>query len=267
MRAYAAVFRMKFTGGLQYRAAALAGLATQFAWGFMELLAFSAFYRADPTAFPMSFEQTVSYIWLQQAFLALFMTWFFDRDIFDAILSGSIAYELARPADLYFRWFAQSAASRLSRAVLRCFPVLIVAFLLPGPLRMSGPASPAQLLLFLLSMSLSLVVVVSFSMLIYISAFHTLSPVGVRLMAAVTADFLAGGTVPLPFFPPALQTIAELMPFAAMQNMPLRLYSGHIAGAEAAQGIALQVFWAAALILLGRALMKRALGRVTVQGG
>ena len=26
MRAYAAVFRMKFTGGLQYRAAALAGL-------------------------------------------------------------------------------------------------------------------------------------------------------------------------------------------------------------------------------------------------
>ena len=55
-------------------AAALAGLATQFAWGFMELLAFSAFYRADPTAFPMSFEQTVSYIWLQQAFLALFMT-------------------------------------------------------------------------------------------------------------------------------------------------------------------------------------------------
>ena len=55
MRAYAAVFRMKFTGGLQYRAAALAGLVTQFAWGFMELLAFSAFYRADPTAFPMRF--------------------------------------------------------------------------------------------------------------------------------------------------------------------------------------------------------------------
>ncbi|MEZ7872295.1 MAG: ABC-2 family transporter protein, partial [Eubacteriales bacterium] len=82
-----------------------------------------------------------------------------------------------------------------------------------------------------------------------------------------TADFLAGGTVPLPFFPPALRTIAELLPFAAMQNMPLRLYSGHIAGAEAAQGIALQVFWAAALILLGRALMKRALKRVTVQGG
>jgi ABC-2 type transport system permease protein len=52
-----------------------------------------------------------------------------------------------------------------------------------------------------------------------------------------------------------------------MQNMPLRLYSGHIAGGEAARGMALQVFWAAALILLGRALMKRALKRVTVQGG
>ena len=267
MRAYAAVFRMKFTGGLQYRAAALAGLATQFAWGFMELLAFSAFYRADPAAFPMSFEQTVSYIWLQQAFLALFMLWFFEGDIFDAILSGSIAYELARPVDLYGRWYAQAAAGRLSRAALRCLPVLFVAFMLPGPMRMPGPAGPAQLLLFLLSMGLSLAVVVGFSMLIHISAFYTISPVGVRVMAAVTADILAGGTVPLPFFPPALRAVAELLPFAAMQNMPLRIYSGHIAGMEALRGMGLQFFWALALIGAGRVWMKRALRRVTVQGG
>jgi len=267
MRAYAAIFRMKFTGGLQYRAAALAGLATQFAWGFMEILAFMAFHRANPAAFPMSLSQTVSYIWLQQAFLALFMTWFFDRDIFDAILSGAIAYELARPADLYGRWFCQSAASRLSRAVLRCFPVLIIACMLPGPFGLKAPESLAQLGLFFLSMGLSLVVVVSFSMLIYISAFHTLSPVGVRIMAAVAADFLAGGTVPLPFFPAGFRQVAELLPFAAMQNMPLRIYIGHITGADALLGLGLQSFWALALIIWGRALMKRALGRVVVQGG
>lgn len=154
----------------------------------------------------------------------------------------------ARPADLYFRLVCP--VGRFA-PLPRCAALLPGADRLccPGPLRMSGPASPGQFLLFLLSMSLSLVVVVSFSMLIYISAFHTLSPVGMRLMAAVTADFLAGGTVPLPFFPPALRTIAELLPFAAMQNMPLRLYSGHIAGAEAAQGIALQLFWASAALI------------------
>ena len=39
--------------GLQYRAAALAGIVTQFAWGFLEILMFRAFYRADASAFPM----------------------------------------------------------------------------------------------------------------------------------------------------------------------------------------------------------------------
>ena len=41
--------------GLQYRAAALAGVATQFAWGFMEIMIFRAFYRADPASFPYEF--------------------------------------------------------------------------------------------------------------------------------------------------------------------------------------------------------------------
>ncbi|MDR2559396.1 MAG: ABC transporter permease, partial [Oscillospiraceae bacterium] len=75
MKTYLSLFRIRFINGLQYRAAALAGLSTQFAWGFMEILAFSAFFRANPAAFPMEFSHLVSYIWIQQAFLALLMPW------------------------------------------------------------------------------------------------------------------------------------------------------------------------------------------------
>ena len=46
----------------------MAGVATQFAWGFMEILLFHAFYQTDPAAFPMEFSQLAAYIWLQQAF-------------------------------------------------------------------------------------------------------------------------------------------------------------------------------------------------------
>lgn len=267
MSKYFAMIRIRFINSLQYRAAALAGIATQFAWGFMELLAFSAFYKADPSAFPMTFSQTVSYIWLQQAFLAIFMTWFFENDIFDSISSGAIAYELARPVDLYGRWFCQTTATRLARAVLRCLPILLVAFLIPGPLRMSLPPNPAAFLLFIPSLVLSLFVVVSFNMLVYITTFYTLSPIGVRIISAVLADFLAGATIPLPFFPEPIRKVAELLPFAAMQNMPLRIYSGNINGTDAFRGLALQLFWLATLVLLGRLLMKRALRRVIVQGG
>lgn len=65
MKKYRAFFRIRFLNSLQYRAAALAGVSTQFAWGFMEILAFVAFYRADPSAFPMGLSQIASYIWLQ----------------------------------------------------------------------------------------------------------------------------------------------------------------------------------------------------------
>jgi len=264
---YTAIFRMRFVNALQYRAAALAGMATQFAWGFMEIFAFAAFYRADPAAFPMAFSQTVSYIWMHQGFLALFMMWFWENDIADAIAEGSIAYEMVRPIDLYGRWFFQAAANRLARAALRCSPILLVAFLVPAPYRMGLPPSPGQLCLFLVSALLALGVVVAFSMLMYISLFYTLSPMGVRVIVAALSDFLAGAIVPLPFFPDPIRAVVELLPFAAMQNMPLRIYSGNIAGADALRGVALQAFWLAALTWIGRMGMGKALKKVVVQGG
>lgn len=267
MKKYLAVVKIRFLNSLQYRTAALAGMVTQFVWGFMEILAFSAFYKENPGAFPMEFSQTVSYIWMQQAFLALFMMWFFEHDIFASITSGSIAYELTRPIDLYDRWFCQSAANRLAKAALRCMPILLIALVVPEPFRMSGPAGIFQFSFFLISAVLSLCVVVSFSMLIYISAFYTLSPVGVRLIAAVLSDFLAGATIPLPFFPEPYRSVAECLPFAAMQNMPLRIYSGNLSGGDMARGMLLQVFWFLLLTLWGKLMMKNALKRVVVQGG
>ena len=89
-KSYRALFRIRFANSLQYRAAALAGVVTQFAWGFMYVLAFAAFYRANPAAFPMTFSQTVSYIWLQQAFVALFFIWFYDSSIISYISSHAV---------------------------------------------------------------------------------------------------------------------------------------------------------------------------------
>jgi ABC-2 type transport system permease protein len=267
MKKYLAIFRIRFINALQYRAAALAGIVTQFAWGFMEIFAFAAFYRANPDAFPMEFSQTISYIWLQQAFLALFGMFFWERDIEASVAEGLIAYEMVRPIGLYGRWFCQASANRLAQAALRCAPILIVAFFLPEPYWMSLPPDAEQLLLFLISAVLSFGVVVSFSMLIYVSLFYTLSSKGVRTIVSVLGEFFAGMIVPLPFFPEPFRAVAEALPFAAMQNMPLRIYGGNIAGADALAGIAFQIFWLAALLLIGRFAMRRALKRVVAQGG
>ena len=220
---YLALFRVRFQNEMQYRVAALAGVCTQFVWGFMEILLFRAFY-AGGSEMPMTFSQLVTYEWLQQAFLALFMLWFWDKDIIEAITGGNIAYELARPMDLYNMWFTRVAAQRIARALLRCLPVLLVAFLLPEPYRMSLPVSFGAFLLFVVSTALGLCVVAALTMLVYALTFFTMSASGVRIFAASIAELLSGAVVPLPFFPEKWRLLAELSPFAAVQNLPLRLY-------------------------------------------
>jgi len=259
--------KIYFLNGLQYRVAALAGIATQFGFGFLYISVYLAFYRSNPDAFPMEISQIVSYIWIQQAFLALFMMWFFEWSIFNTITSGGIAYDLARPMDIYGKWFCQCIASRIARTVLRCLPLLIVAFLLPYPYKLILPPGLLQFLMFLLSSLLALLVIVAFGMFIYISTIHTMNPVGIRAISAALSDFLGGHIIALPFFPDGFRQVAELLPFAAMQNMPLRIYSGNIAGIDAVYGIIFQVFWLIVLITLGKLWMKTSLMKVIVQGG
>ena len=226
MRAYTSFLKIRFINGLQYRTAAYAGIATQFAFAFMYIMLYQTFYKSTPTKAPMEFSQLSSYIWLQQAFLALFMTWILDNDIFSLITSGNVAYELCRPIDIYNTWFVKNCAIRLSKAALRCFPILIIAFLLPEPYKFTLPSSLAATLLFILAMFLGFLVVVSYCMLVYIFTFYTISPMGVRVALVMTAEFLSGGLVPLPFLPEWLTKYLYITPFAAMQNVPFRIYSG-----------------------------------------
>ena len=267
MKKYLSFFRLRFSMGLQYRAAALAGIATQFFWGFMEIMTFKAFYEADASAFPMSFSATASYIWLQQAFLAFFAAWMMENEIFDSIVNGNIAYELCRPIDIYHMWFSRSIANRMARAVLRCFPILIVAAFLPYPYGIALPASMMHFVLFLITLILGLAVTVSFCMLVYVLTFFTISPQGLRILFVSTVEFFAGAIIPLPFFPEKLQKLLELLPFASMQNVALRIYSGSMTDYEMQKAILLQVFWLVAVTAVGKLLCRVAEKKITVQGG
>ncbi|NMA95670.1 MAG: ABC transporter permease [Clostridiales bacterium] len=267
MKKYISLFRIRFINGLQYRAAAYAGIVTQFAWGLMEIMLYRAFYRANRAVFPMEFSQMASYVWLKQAFVALFMAWYLDNEIFMQISSGNIAYELSRPMDLYNMWFTKNMANRYARVLLRCIPILVVAIFVPKPYGLSMPPSPISFIMFLITAILGSITVVAFCMIIYINTFYTLSPSGMRSIAISITDILAGAIIPLPFFPEKVLRIVKLTPFASMQNLSFLIYSGNITGSEMWQGISLQVFHLIALIILGKVYMNRALKRVVVQGG
>ncbi|MGC4376645.1 ABC transporter permease [Fictibacillus sp. Mic-4] len=267
MNAYYSVLKLRLLTGMQYRAAALAGVATQFFWGFMYLLIFQAFYQQALYNPPISLNELVSYIWLQQAFLAFIMLWFRDDELFNLITTGNIAYELCRPCGIYGFWYAKLLAQRLSSAFLRCFPILIVAFLLPEPYRMKWPPSFTAFLLFLTALMLGLLLLVAISMFIYISVFMTMSPVGSLLMFGVIGEFFAGLVIPIPLMPSWLQKVTNLLPFRYTADFPFRVYSGHIPQNEALVGLFIQLIWLIVLVWLGRMALNKALRRVVVQGG
>ena len=267
MKKYISFFRLRFTMGLQYRAAALAGVATQFVWGFMYIMMYHAFYEGDAASFPMSFSATASYIWLQQSCFYKFGTWIMENEIFDANVNGNISYELCRPVNIYDMWFSRSVANRLSRAALRCFPILAFSLFLPQPYGLSAPAGFTNFFLFLLTMMLGLGVTVSFCTLIYILAFFTISPQGLRVLFLAAVDLFAGAIIPLPFFPKQLEDLLELLPFASMQNVPFRIYSGHLSGGAMQKAIILQIFWLLIVTLTGKYLYRLAVKRVTLLGG
>ena len=267
MKALFTFFRMRVIYGLQYRTAAWAGVVTQFFWGFMEILLYKAFHEAAPQNFPMTFEAVVSYIWLRQALLALLNTWTFDNELFGKVLDGSVAYELCRPSSLYGMWFARTLALRVSRVILRCVPLFIVAALVPAPWGLNAPASGIAFVCFALSLALAASVGVAFSMILYFSCFYTLSSEGIRFMMLPIAELFSGDLIPLPFLPDWLARIFHYSPFGSMANAPLRIYSGDLSGGAMAEMLCLQVFWLAVMVWLGWTLQNKGLRKLCVQGG
>ena len=99
MKKYLSFFKLRLNVALQYRAAAIGGMFTQFFWAIMQILIFQAFYRVV-TSNNISLEQLISYVWLKQAFYSIISA-SSDSDIKTMIEKGNISYELCRPVNIY----------------------------------------------------------------------------------------------------------------------------------------------------------------------
>ncbi|MEA5544553.1 ABC-2 family transporter protein, partial [Limnoraphis robusta CCNP1324] len=122
-----AIVAARFQMLLQYRAAALAGFATQLFWGAIKVMVFVAFFEFAPAPQPMSLPEILVYIWLGQALLAL-LPWNVDPEIAGHVRTGAVAYELLRPLNLYGFWFARTLAFRAAPTLLRMVPMLLFAY-------------------------------------------------------------------------------------------------------------------------------------------
>lgn len=266
-RVWIAAFSLRVKNMLQYRTAAIAGIATQFFWGFMFCMLYTAFYRSGAGNAEMTISQLIDYVWLRQAFLAIIMSYIRDAELAEMITRGNIAYELVRPVDLYGMWYTRLLAQRIAAAALRCLPILLVSFLLPAPYNLSLPPSFLSGALFLLTLCLAALLMTAISMFIYTSIFKTMSLSGSMFLAATFIEFFAGNILPVALMPVALQRVCAVLPFQYTADFPLRVYSGNILPQQAIWMIGIQLFWIVSLFTAGRYLFNRQLKNVVVQGG
>lgn len=263
MRAYIAVFGARFRALLQYRAAAIAGLATQIFWGLIRVMIFAAFYASSDAPQPMELHEVITYVWLTQALL-LMLPWRPDPEIEQLVRGGNVAYELVRPVDLYGLWLSRAVAQRTAPALLRGLPMVVLAYAAFG---MSAPAGLAEAAAFALSLVATVALSAAITALLSISLLVTLSGRGIHVLTISVVNLMSGAIIPLPLLPDWIRPVAELLPFRGLMDTPFRLYLGHLPPDSVLTVVGHQVLWTIALVIVGRALLTRVLGRIVVQGG
>lgn len=265
MRSYWAVLSARARLLFQYRAAAVAGIATQLFWGVMRVMIFSAFYASATLTqeMPLTLQQTITYVLICQILLST-MPWTLDLEVEQMLRTGSVVYEMVKPLDLYSYWYARVLAMRCIPLVVKGIPLAILCFAF---LDMSLPASAIHGVLFVVSLAGALLLSAAFTTLVMTSLFWTIVGEGIiRLLPMIILVF-TGMLIPLPLFPDWLQPLLLILPFRGLLDTPLRFYTGSIASEMAFGPLAHQCFWIVALVCLGRWLVGRATHRLVVHGG
>ena len=256
---YLAVLRLRARMETQYRAAALGGLLTQVFFGLLLTALYRALHAPDDPALP----GVITYVWLQQAFFRLLFA--SDAELTQTIRTGGMAYQMARPVNLYGYYYMRSLAQMSVGALMRAAPLLAFAAL-PG-VGLGAPASLPALLSALLSLSLGTLCLCALEGIATAATLRTLDSRGVQMFFNALSMFFSGNILPLTLFPDRAQAVITRTPWAQALDTPIRLYTGAYPVRSAPSALLTQALWLAALVLLGAALWRRNLTRMRVQGG
>ena len=263
MKAYFSVFRMRWRMELQYRGAVIGGVLCQMFFGLILIALYRALYATKPQAMPI--ESVATYVWLQQAFFRMLLA--SDGDLLDKIRTGSIAYDLCRPLQLYGYYYVRIMAQKLVGSLMRAAPMLVFAALLPKGWGIEAPVSLAAFLVALMGLLLGLLCVCALENITMAFTMRTLDSRGVQAMLNLLMMTLSGNILPLTLFPDSWQKVITLLPYAQLLDAPIRLYSGQWPLTEAPRVLLTQCVWTLLLIGLGLLLWRQNQKRLIIQGG
>lgn len=271
LKACLSLFKIKTASSFQYRISGFAGATTSIFWVLIEITVYTIFYKyannkASGMLGTLTLKQLISYAWLTQC-LFLMQPANIDGEILNKITSGDIGIELCRPLDLYFHWFAKTAASRFTPLIWRGSIVIIVGLCMPSFYRLSAPASFMGFLCMLISIISALLLCTSYGMLTCAVRLSITWGNGPTYIMMLIGMVLSGCYLPLQLWPKFMQNFLLFQPFAGYLDIPLRFYIGTMDPKNIFFAIGLQLIWVIIFIILGKSIMSRKLKNIIVQGG
>lgn len=261
---YTPFIRNAFLTMLAYRLRYYTGILTYFLFVSVHYFIWQAVFagREGPIN-GFTFPQMITYIavgWVSRS--SYFSD--IDEEMDDLVRTGQISIYLLRPVNFQVMLLMQAFGASLFRATCFSLPLgLLIVLVFP----VEPPPSILAFLLFVLSSFGAFLVLAELNFLVGLWAFSLKSIQGVMRTKYYLIQLFSGLLLPLTFFPGWIQTVLNFLPFKMIAYVPLQFYLGKIEGTRILAVLGQELFWVAALFLLGRTLWHRALERLTVQGG
>jgi ABC-2 type transport system permease protein len=263
MRLFWEISKRSLRRQLTYRAATLAGFATNFFFGLLRVAIFLALYGAREEVAGIDVQGVITYTGLTQAVIA-YLNLFRWVDLIDSIHSGDVASDLLKPMGLFNFWLAQdlgrAAVSLISRGVL--FMLFYALFF-----DLAYPDSPTGWLALAAAITLSWLISFTWRFLLNLPAFWTPNARGITRFGFVLAWFFSGFLMPLRFFPEWVSDLSYLTPFPHMVNTVVEVYLGVLRGPALIQALLAQLLWFLGLAVAAKLLLRAGVRRLVILGG
>lgn len=263
MRLFWELARLAFQRQLTYRAATLAGLATNLFFGLLRLTVLLALYGSRSEVAGYSIQDAITYTGLTQASIA-YLSIFGWYELMNSVYSGEISADLLKPLSYFRMWLARDFGRCAAALLLRGVTLMLVYALF---VRITLPHSAIQWLAFLLSMILGWLLGFSWRFLVNLAAFWSPDAKGFGRFAFGLPWVLSGFYLPLRFFPDWFITLSHFTPFPSMVNTSVEIYLGVSSGSAMLQALLMQLFWIALLIALCQWILRSGVRQLVIQGG
>jgi ABC-2 type transport system permease protein len=263
MRLFWELIKVAFQQQLTYRAATLAGLATNIFFGLLRVAVLVALYGARQEVGGLSVRDAITFTGLSQAIIA-YLSIFGWYEVTRSVSSGDVSADLLKPMDYFTFWLARDIGRAGAAFLLRGLTIMAFYALV---FDLTVPQRPEQWLALTGALLLGLLVSFSYRFLVNLAAFWSPDAVGIGRFAFGLAWTMSGFFMPLRFFPEWFVMLCNLTPFPSMVNTIVEIYLGKLAGAALFEALLVQLFWFVLLAAVSQAALRAGVRRLVIQGG